>query len=230
MGGAAISEKPVPSCIEPAMNDFNEVIAQAKKEYRPFWDYSQWTDEDLIIFYVRVIAWGCLGVSRILNTKGAAPFLRTTAELISKFAGTPDADHLKYLFAIYSDVRPLKALVWLAIERKRITYELYDRHKEFEAGMTLLAENEGAWQAESIEDYHKLLAVKYRGGLLRSGDPQKEEDADVRSVAMVGGLEFFCNRKDKIEVKDYSEMPVPPFKYGMVVSPWVHRMGRLDKA
>lgn len=188
------------------MENFSLLVTHAKNEYPRFWEYHSRADDQLMNFYAQCLAWARQGVARILDTKGAAPFLKTTAKLITDIANTPDVDHLRYLYAIHPDVRPLKALVWLDMECKNLKEELFCRCKHFEAGMALLAQEEGAWQPESVEDYNRLVKIDQ----LTSRVPLKEEDQDARALALAGMWEFFQNRHKTIKPMDSSDVQFSP--------------------
>jgi hypothetical protein len=192
---------------------FQKLVADAEKEYKPYYDYSKHEDKDLLVFYALFKVWGCQCVVRILHMKGLAPFTNETHKKLSELSDNPSPENLAYLHSINPDTRPLKALVWLKLDRNNIWRELDKRHRSFKVGRAFILMEEGKWQPKDVTEFHKLLKVKK----IPSYRPEKEDAGDLKSEAVTKALEFFKTRGETVRVKERPGMPMPamPQEWGL---------------
>jgi hypothetical protein len=195
--------------------DFQKLISDTEKGYRPYYTYSDHGDEALITFYSVFTVWGHLIVCRILSTKGLAPFTSDTARRTCSIVSNLSAEILAWLHSIYADTRPLQAMVCLKRDRENILLELDRRHCSLKAGRAFIAQEEGAWLPKGLSDYHKLLEIEK----LQSYSPAERDDAtaDLRSEATTRAVEFFTRRGETIKVRERPGMPLPvmPTEWGV---------------
>jgi hypothetical protein len=158
--------------------------------------------EELVVCWVQLMVSAELGVQNILNAHGCLPpfWSQQVARQINDLRNINDgnrAEKARYLYWCYPDFRPLKALVWLSLESRRISGEIGRFLKKHKAGIKLIEFDEKAWQPKNPAELYAPFNITLSGQPFKPENPA--DSPDYGQICFEGVVKFYNRRHKTIE-------------------------------